>query len=494
MRLSRNIQKIIGMQTLFKLTILAVFFGLAACGSGTAGSQLASKKGLNVTVAGNGSVSSLPSGFVCEGSCLGEFDSDRTVTLKAIAKQGAKFFGWGGACSDTVTSELCTVTLDQFKSVNASFTPAPSPLSCLPAMASSSVVNVRDYGAKGNGLSDDTSSIQLAIDAAAMSTGTAIIPDGLYLIDASISLRPKSNVTIRMTSNAILRARPNDRERYAVIFINGASNVNIVGGIIEGDRDAHLGTTGEWGMGIQLNGAKSVVIEGTMVRDAWGDGVYIGGSSSTGPSQKVSICGVVSDKNCRQGLSAVYVDGLIVKNSVFKNTSGTRPELGLDIEPNPGQSVRNVSITDSIFSGNAGGGVAIALDPANKLTASIESVIFKDNVVINSGRVNAPRLLAGVTIAGTQATTIRGNWFSDNIGAGISDVGSMETVIDSNRVIGTKYQSVKSPADGTGVSIMLGRKIVIRNNSIMINKGIAISIPDNSGVLLDGNLTLENEK
>ena len=248
------------------------------------------------------------------------------------------------------------------------------------------------------------------------------------------------------------------------------------------------------GNGIQLQGAKSVVIEGTIIRDAWGDGIYIGGGGSTGPSEKVSICGIVSEKNRRQRLSAVYVDGLIVRNSVFKNTSGTRPELGLDIEPNPGQRVRNVTIYNSIFSGNVGGGVSIALDPANKLTALIENVSFKDNVVINNGRLNAPRLLSGISLAGAQASTISGNWISDNIGAGISDIGSVETVIDSNKVIGTKYQSVASLGDGVGVYVGLGSEVVIKNNSIMINSGIGISIADHSRVRIEGNVTLANQK
>ncbi len=44
----------------------------------------------------------------------------RVVTLVAAPASGAKFSGWGGACSGTVTS--CTVTLTAAKSVSATFT------------------------------------------------------------------------------------------------------------------------------------------------------------------------------------------------------------------------------------------------------------------------------------------------------------------------------------------------------------------------------------
>jgi hypothetical protein len=54
----------------------------------------------------------------------------------------------------------------------------------------------------------------------------------------------------------------------------------------------------------------------------WGDGFYVSDASN------VTFCGVT--RNRRQGLSVIEADGLVVLNSVFQNTGGTRPGAGID--------------------------------------------------------------------------------------------------------------------------------------------------------------------
>jgi len=64
--------------------------------------------------------------------------------------------------------------------------------------------NVKDYGAKGDGKTIDSPSINLAIEAAAKAGGgTVIIPAGTF---ASYSIRLKSNITLKLEAGAILLA------------------------------------------------------------------------------------------------------------------------------------------------------------------------------------------------------------------------------------------------------------------------------------------------
>jgi len=79
---------------------------------------------LTVTKAGAGSgiVTSSPAGVSCGSTCSASFASGTTVTLTATPAAGSVFAGWGGACSGTAA---CTATMNQARSVTATFNTVP---------------------------------------------------------------------------------------------------------------------------------------------------------------------------------------------------------------------------------------------------------------------------------------------------------------------------------------------------------------------------------
>ncbi len=68
-------------------------------------------------------------------------------------------------------------------------------------------LDVRGFGATGNGKTKDTRAIQDALDAAGRSGGTIQFPPGEYV---SGTLRLRSRVTLRLAARAALIASPDD--------------------------------------------------------------------------------------------------------------------------------------------------------------------------------------------------------------------------------------------------------------------------------------------
>ena len=72
---------------------------------------------------GTGSVESSPAGIACGPTCSATYASGTQVTLTATPTADSTFGGWAGACSGTST---CFVTVDQVRSVTATFTLKPT--------------------------------------------------------------------------------------------------------------------------------------------------------------------------------------------------------------------------------------------------------------------------------------------------------------------------------------------------------------------------------
>lgn len=259
--------------------------------------------------------------------------------------------------------------------------------SCAEPPPSALVVNVRDKGAKGDGKTDDTDAIQAAIDAAAAAGtkhSTVLVPAGTYMVDADYprSLRLKSDMTLKLAPGAVIKAIPNDKTHYTVLWIKDVSNVWVIGGTFYGERDRHKGKGGEYGYGVNVGGrgkkgTKHVTVIGTTSKKMWGDGFYVFNA------EDVRFCSVTADANRRQGMSVGQATGLLVVNSVFKNTKGTRPSAGIDLEPaKPGQRVSNVRILNSKFINNAGGGIVASAHTAKVSDVEMRGNVFEGNVPI----------------------------------------------------------------------------------------------------------------
>lgn len=227
---------------------------------------------------------------------------------------------------------------------------------------SSKVFDVKKYGATCDGVTDDTKAVNKAVNAAGKVGGTVYFPDGTCLVSApsarSGAIVMKDRVKLKLASGATIKLAPNGFDECYIIDVTGVSKVGIQGGSIMGDRTTHTGSTGEWGMGINLSDAANVVIKDIHISNCWGDGIYMGTESESGYCQNITIDNVVCDSNRRQGISVISVKGLVVRNSQGNNTRGTEPQSGMDIEPNFNtQFLHDIVIENFRTSNNAGYGI-----------------------------------------------------------------------------------------------------------------------------------------
>ena len=84
---------------------------------------------LTTSVTGTGSISSSPAGISCGADCSESYASGTSVTLTATPGVGQQFTGWTGCTAIVGFPNMCTVTMDQARSVTATFAAIIWPLS-----------------------------------------------------------------------------------------------------------------------------------------------------------------------------------------------------------------------------------------------------------------------------------------------------------------------------------------------------------------------------
>ncbi len=114
----------IGIQALTPMAVTGAALALTSSGNAFdanwgAESTVIPLPKLTVKVTGRGRVVSRPDGINCGSDCEESYDIGTKVKLHVIANRGAKFIGWGGAC--TGHRPICTITMEDAKSVTATF-------------------------------------------------------------------------------------------------------------------------------------------------------------------------------------------------------------------------------------------------------------------------------------------------------------------------------------------------------------------------------------
>ena len=307
------------------------------------------------------------------------------------------------------------------------------------------IMNVKEFGAKGDGINDDSLSIQKALDFCK----NIIIKNGIYLIDSVENyLTPSDNSTIKII-NATLKAITNSSDNYSIIRLYQVENVIIDGGIIEGDRLTHLDLTGEWGHCITIRECENITLKNITLKNAWGDGLYVV------DSKNINTYNLVADNNRRNGFSIISCDGFSSNNDYIQNTNGTFPQSGVDIEPNESSEVlKNIVFNNLKTYNNSGAGVEIHL---GQQTSESDSI----NIILNN--CYDEESTNGLTIYKNQYTsgniTINDSYLLNNKSNGINlrqcYNSDLKIKINNPTIINCNTSNNSSPKYGCGISLYI---------------------------------------
>lgn len=346
------------------------------------------------------------------------------------------------------------------------------------------VYNVKTFGAKGDGVSDDTVAIQQAINSAIVSSGSVYLPAGRYKsgalgVDSNITIYGDPNYASIITLKDETRNHLFSPKNYQTATTN---NVHIRDLKLLGNSEKQYGggpITDGYGTGtkhaVAIFSGSNWRVERVWAEDFDGDGVYIGrGSPFSGFSytnQHNTIINCVVRRNVRNGMMIAVGQYNTIKDSLFEeNQIGMLPSspkyapqiyesAELDLEPNvAGEYVDFNTIEGNTFKNGNNVGIQMTRPGPNR---GVRGNIIRNNTLIDNKRVQL-KLISEVA--------------TDNI------------------IVGNKFSYTTANFPGTHVRISLGSRNRLENNQF---QGGSNAINNSRPIQIDGSLTgtiIQNNK
>lgn len=238
-----------------------------------------------------------------------------------------------------------------------------------------SYVTPQMFGAKADGVTDDTKAINDAIEAVG-NNGMVFFPEGTYLVSSSMSsslgvseryfavkVYQKENITLRLSPNARIKHRPFTEDeiksasttRHYVVGIMCSSNIKVIGGHIQGESAEHVYHTYQddgtfsrtHGYGINIYSSDDVVVRDCEISHCYGDGIHISIASGYTKSNNAIIENCDIHDCIRLGIGVCGANNTLIKDCRIHDIVGASPQSGIDFEPDYVSNMNIDSIVDN---------------------------------------------------------------------------------------------------------------------------------------------------
>ena len=343
-------------------------------------------------------------------------------------------------------------------------------------------LNVKDYGATGDGVTDDTFAIKYTF-LVAESNETVLFPAGTYLIKtedkSGIRVISQRNLIVRGEGGATLKRHPLSSDGQKWMTWIDCNNITIHD--LEFDIN---GNTRSGGMSFYA--CKNVQIERNKFYDSnhepnhTADRYAIGvlPDATYGSSEFISIVDNYFEK--------VQVE-CVASNVIFSGNFCNAPEVrGFAMATVLDDlSLSEITITNNIILDPADNAFTFGVDPTNRKGCKFENIIISNNIIICTGAASAGQLIimAGSATENTfKNVQITDNIITDYYGVTAIEVRSTNPGLrfDNFKISGNVYEASTVSAVSYPFKLSYLRNSEISNNILRGNiaNGIKIQSPE----------------
>lgn len=333
--------------------------------------------------------------------------------------------------------------------------------------------DLRDFGAVGNGVADDTSAVQNAISAASTAGGGVVfLPPGTYLT-GQINLA--ANVELRGFGMGVTTIKLKNANNTHLLRGSSATNCIIRDLTVDGNRANQTGTESWSGIhlitsnyaqvircevketyriGITLAGSPYSLIDACYIHNTNYIGCWLGDNGSGTYSQYSTIrnCNVVET-----GLDSITLasDNLLCSGNYCKHSGNRTTDAG-NIYTTPGR--RFIRIIGNHVEDGTGFGIDLAPDA----TYTYYGIVVEGNVCLRSRNSGIQSSVPGVTITGNycQDNGQNNGQAAPSLPYGIY-IAASDVVVTGN--VCTDLQGTKTQLYGIRVAAGGARQIIASN-------------------------------